>query len=269
MFTSCHMCALLCGHECAGPMCCSQVYMFTCCQNTLWDMLTKCLSSRPPSSFLFFLFWTVCVVHTQKEEELFMLSGTLMIVGVPVVTIMHSSWVQWPPLPPYRPHSYKLDQHRSPIVSETPYAPLICGAIPHTHASADTCLPAHTHSSRMLDLCVCDGQIMAQCMQGLHEARYSRTLPGWSRSCRLPRTRFRIRAWHRANGRGVTAVLRLSHGCLDTQCVGPLGQFKSSCMILFTVLECQACHDWSFCQFLGWLCDVMFCSIFSVAVFYF
>ena len=58
----------------------------------------------------------------------------------------------------------------------------------------------------------------------------------------LPRTRFRIRARHRADGRGVTAVLRLSHGCLDTLCVGPLGQFKSSCMMLFTVLECQAWH---------------------------
>ena len=37
--------------------------------DALWYMLTRCLSSRPPSSFLFFLFWTVCVVHTQREEK--------------------------------------------------------------------------------------------------------------------------------------------------------------------------------------------------------
>ena len=63
-------------------------------------MLTKCTLIHVDevlvfsSSFLFSLLLVLdrmCGPYSKRREELFMLSGTLMNAGVPVVTIIHSS----------------------------------------------------------------------------------------------------------------------------------------------------------------------------------
>ena len=157
------------------------------------SVVQKRWSPRPPFSLP--TCRTVCAVHTYVGEKVTIVTRytcdhkctccyyhalIMVVVTIPTTLVglcMYHAWLSTDPPRHTRESSGRL--LRTP---KTPSSP-ICGAIPHTHACADTCLPAHTHSTRMLGLCVYGGQIMAQCMQGLRKAGYSRTLSGWSRSC--------------------------------------------------------------------------------------
>ena len=189
-----------------------------------------------------------------------MLSGTLMIVGVPVVTFMHSSGCSVRPLLPYRPHSYSSalsysststdppchNQRKLSYVAGTPLRPplLYVGLSHiHMHVRIHACQPTHLALACLVYVCMADRSWHNACKVYARQDIVAPSRAGLGR-VGLPRTRFRVRAWHRANGRGDTAVLRLSHDCLDTLCVGPLGQFKSSCMMFlsFLLLFSCVCH---------------------------
>ena len=176
------------------------------------------------------------------------------------------------------------NQRKLSYVSGTPLRPplLYVGLSHiHMHVRIHACQPTHIAPACLVYVCMADRSWHSACKVYARQDIVASFRAGLGR-VGLPRTRFRIRVWHRANGRGDTAVLRLSHGCLDTLCVGPLGQFKSSCMIflsLFLLFLCvryaMADHstnfqvDWttsSSVLFLALLCSIFRVNIFGLAI---